>query len=140
MSTPEADRIPLLAALKDKDRARVLANARQRTYAAGDAVVHEGDTALNLFLIVSGRARVVNAAVGAVAMLGPGDFFGELGLIEEHSRTATVLAEDELTCILLPAWEFRTLLGEHPEIAVAMVHALIRRLHGVSVHDHDHDH
>ncbi|HEY3334063.1 MAG TPA: cyclic nucleotide-binding domain-containing protein [Candidatus Limnocylindrales bacterium] len=136
MSNDDAADIPLLAALREKDRAKVLANARRRTFAPGDVVVREGDTSLNLFLVVSGHALVRHDDGVPVAALGPGEFFGELGLVEQHARTATVVAQDELTCILLPAWEFRTLLEEHPEMAVPMVHALIRRLHGLTPHEH----
>jgi CRP-like cAMP-binding protein len=136
MSTDEAAQIPLLAVLKDKDRAKVLANARRRTFRPGDTVVREGDTSLNLFLVVSGHAAVQHDDGVPVATLGPGEFFGELGLVEEHARTATIVAQDELTCILLPAWEFRTLLNEHPAMAVPMLHALIRRLHGLTPHEH----
>ena len=69
-------------------------------------------------------------------MLGPGDFFGELGLIERHPRTASVIAEDEVTCIMVPAWEFRSLLAEHPEMAVPMVYGLVSRFHGLTHHEH----
>ena len=69
---------------------------------------------VNLFFIVSGHARVATAHEGQRATLGPGDFFGELGLIEMHPRTATVVAEDEITCVLLPAWEFRGRAGGAP--------------------------
>jgi CRP/FNR family transcriptional regulator, cyclic AMP receptor protein len=136
MSNAEAARIPILAVLKQKDRDAILKNARQRTYAPGEAVVKEGDGALNLFLVVTGRARVESHASGPVGTIGPGDFFGELGVLEDHGRTASVVAEDELTCILLPAWEFRALLDAHPEMAIPMLHALIRRQHGLSTHDH----
>jgi CRP/FNR family transcriptional regulator, cyclic AMP receptor protein len=122
-------RIPLLAVLKPRDREKVLRHAKQRTYAPDDTVVREGAPALNLFIIASGRARIERDGVGVVGRLQAGDFFGELGLIEEHGRTATVVAEDELTCILLPAWEFRSLLKEHPEMAVPMLHAMIDRMH-----------
>jgi CRP-like cAMP-binding protein len=135
MSTIDTDRIPVLAALKPKDREKVLWSARQRTYAPGEVVISEGDSALNLFLIASGRARVEQAGV-ELKPLGPGDFFGELGILEQHPRTATVTASDELTCVLLPAWEFRSLLAEHPEMAVPMLYALISRLHGLSAHEH----
>ncbi|MEO5964922.1 MAG: cyclic nucleotide-binding domain-containing protein [Candidatus Limnocylindrales bacterium] len=136
MSSADAAGIPLLAVLKEKDRERVLRGAKRRTYAPGDVVVREGDSALNLFLIVSGRARVERVAGGVSVTLGPGAFFGEIGLIEQHARTASVIADGELTCILLPAWEFRVLLDEHPEMAVPMVHELIARMHGMSPHAH----
>lgn len=135
MPEPDAEPIPLLAALPAKQRERVLAGARRRTWAAGDVVVREGDDALNLFLIVRGEARVEQGGA-AIGTMAAGEFFGELGIVERHARTATVVAETELTCVLLPAWEFRSLLEEHPEVAVAMVHALIRRLHGRTPHRH----
>lgn len=134
MSAPELHAIPLLAGLGRKALASVLAAAKHRTFGVGDIVVREGDPALNLFIVSAGRARVEREAEGVVGRLGPGDFFGELGLIEEHGRTATVVAEDELTCYLIPAWEFRSLLKEHPEMALPMLEALIRRLHGREHH------
>jgi len=134
MAAPDAARIPILAVLSPKDRERILKYAKHRTYAADEVVVTEGDPALNLFLVAAGHARVEREGVGQVGRLQAGDFFGELGLIEQHGRTATVIAEDELTCLLLPAWEFRSLLKEHPEMAVPMLHAVIARLHGREHH------
>ena len=136
MSLPDASRIPILAVLGEKDRESVLENARQRTWAPGATVIREGDSSLNLFLIVRGTALVERAVGGTAVTLGPGAFFGEIGLIEQHARTATVTAAEELTCILLPAWEFRALLETHPEMAVPMVHDLIARLHGMTPHQH----
>jgi len=135
MNPPDPARIPLLAVLSAKDRSRILKYATHRTYDPGETVVREGDPALNLFIVADGHARVERVGVGQVGRLQPGDFFGELGLIEQHGRTATVIAEDALTCYLLPAWEFRSLLKEHPEMAVPMLEAVIARLHGREHHD-----
>jgi CRP-like cAMP-binding protein len=121
--------------LKPKDRETVLWSARQRTYAPGEVVVREGDSALNLFLIASGTAKVEQEG-RELGHLGAGQFFGELGILQQHPRTATVTAIDELTCVLLPAWEFRSLLREHPEMAVPMLETLIARLHGLTPHHH----
>jgi CRP-like cAMP-binding protein len=136
MSSSEAARIPIFAALKPRDREKVLANATQRTYAPGATIVQEGERSINLYFVVTGHASVQTATEGPRVTLGPGDFFGDLGLIERHPRTATVLADDELTVVLLPAWEFRTLLDEHPEMAVPMVYALVERFHRMSRHEH----
>ncbi len=134
MDSVDAAAIPLFAVLGPRDRERVLKFAKRRTYQPGDVVVHEGDQSLNLYVVASGHARVERADRGVVGHIKVGDFFGELGLIEDHERTATVIAEDELTCVLLPAWEFRSLLKEHPVMAVPMLHALIARIHGVEHH------
>jgi CRP/FNR family transcriptional regulator, cyclic AMP receptor protein len=127
--------VPMLAVLKDRDRAELLANARQRTWADGDVVVRDGESAVNLFVVLAGSARVERGGA-VVAHVGPGDFFGELGLIQEHARLATVIAEDGLTCLLFPSWEFRALLKQHPEMAVPMLYALIARTHANIPHDH----
>jgi CRP/FNR family transcriptional regulator len=134
ISAADPERIPLLAVLDGKDRASVLKAARHRTYAPGETVVQEGDPALHLYIVASGHARVERAGQGPVRRLSPGDFFGELGLIEEHGRTATVVAEDDLACYLIPAWEFRSLLREHPQMAIPMLHEVIARLHGREGH------
>jgi CRP/FNR family transcriptional regulator len=126
--------IPMLAVLRAKDRDTIVRQAKQRTYGPGETVVREGDSALNLFIVARGSARVEVDGVGQVGRLQAGEFFGELGLIEQHGRTATVIAEDELTCLLLPAWEFRSLLREHPEMAVPMLETVIARLHAREHH------
>ena len=136
MRSSDPPEIALFAPLSPKDRERVLAYAKHRTYAPGDVLVTEGESAAHLFVIASGHARVERSGSGALGRLGPGDFFGELALIEEHERTATVVAEDELTCWIIPAWEFRALLKEHPAMAVPMLNVMIARLHGREHHPH----
>ena len=69
----------------------MLRSARERTFAAGEIVVSQGNPALHLYLVVRGHADVEQEGQGRVGRLGPGDFFGELALIEEHARTATVV-------------------------------------------------
>jgi CRP/FNR family transcriptional regulator len=129
MASPEPVPIKLLGSLSPKDRAKVLTYAKRQTYRAGDVVIREGDPGMHLFFVIEGHAKAEQAGQPWVGRLEPGDFFGELALIEEHGRTATVTAEDDLTCVLVPAWEFRALLKEHPILAVELLNALIARLH-----------
>ncbi len=129
MDSTSPVQIQLLSVLSAKDRANVLAHAKHEAYEPGDVVVREGDPGMHLYFVTGGHAKVEQAGPGWVGRLEPGDFFGELALIEEHGRTATVTAEDDLTCMLVPAWEFRALLKEHPELAFELLHALISRLH-----------
>ena len=120
--------VPLLADLDDRVRRRLAEVGKRRTYGADEVIVKEGSTGTALYIILSGRARVERESQ-ALGELTPGDFFGELALIEEHPRSATVVAVEETDCLLLPAWEFTALLQEHPEIAVPIMRALIARLH-----------
>ncbi len=120
--------VPLLAGLNNRIRRRLAETGKRRTYAAGDEIVREGSSGTALYIVLSGEGRVERGGerLGSVRS---GDFFGELALIEEHPRSASVIAESETECLLFPAWEFTALLDEHPEIAVPIMRALITRLH-----------
>ena len=120
--------VPLLADLDDRVRRRLAEVGKRRTYGADEVIVKEGSTGTALYIILSGRARVERESQ-ALGELTPGDFFGELALIEEHPRSATVVAAADTDCLLFPAWEFTALLKEHPEVAVPIMRALIARLH-----------
>ncbi len=125
--------VPLLAGLDGRVRRRLAEIGKRRTYAADEAIVKEGSTGTALYIVLKGRARVERTGE-AIGQLSTGDFFGELALIEEHPRSATVVANEETDCLLFPAWEFTALLEEHPEIAVPIMRALIARLHSVEHH------
>ena len=135
MDTARAGSIPLLAVLDKRALEQVLRTAREQRYAPGEVVVNEGDPATRLYLIVEGTATVEQSAAGKVGKMQAGDFFGELALIEEHGRTATVRADTELTCIIIPAWEFRASLLEHPQMAIPMLNTIIGRLHRREHHE-----
>jgi len=129
MDDDQLGRIAILAPLSKRDRQRFVRDGIVLTFAPGEAVVREGDPATRLYLIVKGSVRVEQAAAGELATLGEGNFFGELALLERHGRSATVTAIDEVECIAVSAWEFRSTLQEHPEIALPMMDELIARLH-----------
>jgi CRP-like cAMP-binding protein len=122
---------PLLSSLDRKTIRRLAEQGKHRHYEAGETIVREGAPASALYIVLTGRAHVERAeAPGeAVANLIPGDFFGELALIEEHPRSATIVADDPTDCILFVAWEFTALLKEFPEMAIPIMNALIARLH-----------
>ena len=120
--------VPLLAGLEPRVRRRLAEVGKRRTYAAEEAIVREGTTGTALYILLSGRARVEQDGK-QLGELSAGDFFGELALIEEHPRSATVTATAESDCLLFPAWEFTALLEEHPEVAVPIMRVLIHRLH-----------
>ena len=120
--------VPLLAGLEPRVRQRLAEVGKRRTYAADEEIVREGTTGTALYVLLSGRARVERDGA-ELGHLGAGDFFGELALIEEHPRSATVVATEESDCLLFPAWEFTALLEEHPELAVPIMRELIVRLH-----------
>jgi CRP-like cAMP-binding protein len=120
--------VPLTAGLPPNVRRRLAEVGKVRSYEAGEAIVREGETGTALYIILAGRTRVEQEGK-VLGEMKAGDFFGELALIEEHRRSATVIAEEPTQCVLYPAWEFTSLLAEHPEVAVPIMTELIRRLH-----------
>ncbi len=129
---PTLATVPLLATLDRKTLGRLAEHAKRRSYAAGEAIVTQDAPASALYIILSGRVAVErgsNASAEQVGEMGAGEFFGELALIEEHPRSATVRALEPTECVLFVAWEFTALLKENPQIAVPIMEALIARIH-----------
>jgi CRP/FNR family transcriptional regulator, cyclic AMP receptor protein len=121
----------LLSSLDRRTIKRLAEQGKHRSYDAGETIIREGAPASALYIILSGKVHFEVAEGGStpVATAGPGDFFGELALIEEHPRSATAIADEPTECILFVAWEFTALLKEFPEMAVPLMNALIARLH-----------
>jgi CRP/FNR family transcriptional regulator, cyclic AMP receptor protein len=109
-------RVPMFAELDDRERRELAALFGERTFEAGERVLAEGGAAAGFFVIEEGEAVVT---VGGVerTRLGRGDTFGEVALITEDARTATVTAETQLRCLGLTVWEFRPLVERNPRIA-----------------------
>lgn len=120
--------VPLLADIPAKVRRRLAEIGKRRRYAPEETVIREGESGIAFYIILNGKVRVEQRGA-PIGELGAGDFFGELGLIEEHARSATIVAMEDTECLGFTRWEFTALLDEHPEVAVPIMHVLIRRLH-----------
>lgn len=120
-------RVPLFADLDKRELAQIARLFKERRFSAGQTVVQEGSGGAAFFLIDSGEATVT-AGGRRRATLGPGDFFGELALIDEGVRTATITAETDLACYGLTFWDFRPLVQNNAAIGWKLVQALARRL------------
>lgn len=130
MATQPADalkKVPLLAGLGDRELQRLAGQLHERKFPTGSTVVSEGATGTGFFVITEGEAEV--AIGGQVrAKLGPGDYFGEMALIDEGIRSATITAVTDLTCYGMTPWEFKPFVDEHPEVAWTLLQNLTRRL------------
>lgn len=119
--------VPLFAGLQRKELERVADNLSVRTFSDGEAIATEGESGVGFFVIESGTATVSQGGE-TIRTLGPGDYFGEIALIDKGPRSATVIADGELRCHGMTAWEFRPLVQTHPEIAWPLLEALAARL------------
>jgi CRP-like cAMP-binding protein len=111
--------------------AAVAEQAEEVDYPAGRPIVRQGDIGTGFYLIIAGRTRVVRDGE-TLAELGPGEFFGELSLLDGEPRTAAVLSETPTTCLAIPSWKFDTLLETQPRIAIAVLRGVARRLRTVT--------
>jgi CRP/FNR family cyclic AMP-dependent transcriptional regulator len=116
-------RVPIFSDLDRKELERIAASMKPRTFNAGEAVTTEGQTGVGFFVIEAGEATVT---VGGDERrkLGPGDYFGEVALLNESARTATITADSDLRCYGLTSWEFRPLVETHGSIAWKLLQAM----------------
>jgi CRP-like cAMP-binding protein len=90
-------------------------------------IVAEGSSGSSLFVLLDGRAKVVSGG-RTIARLGPGEFFGEISLLDPGPRTASVVAEGPTRCLDLAGRDFREILEREPRLAVQVAAVLARRL------------
>ncbi len=130
-------KIAIFDQLSEPVRKRLAEELRFAPYAAGEAIVREGvEDGGGLYVITHGRAVVrVGDGVSArdVAQLADGEFFGEMSLLTGARRTASVIAETDLTCYSLDRSSFDSLLHEHPELAEHFAETLATRQQGLAV-------
>lgn len=118
--------VPLFAGLSGRGLQRLADKVKLVEHAAGKEIAVEGGGAVAFHLLQSGQVEIeVGGAV--VRTLGPGDYFGELSLIDGKPRSATVRTKEQTTTLALVAWDFAPLLDD-AEISKAMLLALAGRL------------
>ena len=120
-------RVPLFAKLSDRDLKRLCKNLSERTFPAGHEIAAEGREGVGFFLIEAGEVSISRGG-DHVRKLGPGDYFGEMALIDQRPRSATVVADTEVRCQGMTAWSFRPFVEEHGEVAWPLMEALVTRL------------
>jgi CRP/FNR family transcriptional regulator, cyclic AMP receptor protein len=120
-------RVPLFSGLDPRELETIARTVHERTFNAGDKVAEQGEGGVGFFVISEGQAKV-EVDGSEVRKLGPGDHFGEIALISEGTRTATVTAESELRCYGLTPWEFRPLVQTNATIAWKLLQALAKQL------------
>jgi len=119
--------VPLFSRLNKKHLHTLAATAGDKAYRPGDTIVKEGEKSIQFYLIVDGKAEVEKSGK-VVATLGPGQFFGEMALLDEEPRTASVRAATACRCIVLYSWEFWSAVGKDPEALRSLLQESVRRL------------
>lgn len=121
-------KVPLFSELGKRDLERLAKLMVPRSVKAGETIIKENDQAAGFFIVSEGKAEAVRGADHVLAGFGPGDFFGEMALFEGFPRSATVRAVEDTELLAMTRWDFMAEMKNHPEIAVAMLPVLVRRL------------
>ena len=119
--------VPLFAGVRRKELDRLAKVMKERTFAEGEQVTVEGRSGVGFFVIEDGNATV-SLKGEIIRTLAPGDHFGEIALIDEGPRSASITATTDLRCRGMAAWEFRAFVQEHPEVAWPLLETLTSRL------------
>jgi len=125
---------PLFHDLDDGGLAAVRDAAVEVDFPAGRAIARQGEVGTGLFIIISGAVRVVQDG-RQVARLGPGEFFGELSVLDGAPRNASVVADEPTTCLALATWDAERVMRERPGVALAILRVVVARLRA-SAADH----
>jgi len=120
-------KVDLFESLSERDLKRVAESFKERAFSSGDVIATEGQRGVGFFVI--GEGSVDYSVHGdKVGSGGPGDYFGEVALIDDGPRTATVTAATDVTAYGLTSWEFRPLVEENAEIAWELLQKMAQRL------------
>ena len=109
--------VPLLSGLDRKQLERLAKDFSARAWPAGSVVVREGDDHSIGFFVVAEGHGVVTVGGKKVGEIGPGSYFGEVALITDRMRTATVTATTDLHCLVMTIWDFRAFVRGDTEVA-----------------------
>ena len=120
-------RVPLFSDCSKRDLQTIARVVKDIDHPAGTVIAREGEPGVGLFILIDGQAEV---SIGGrkLATLGPGEFFGEIALLDGGPRTATVTAVTDVALLGLTEWVFRGLLQEHPSIALKTLQQMAGRL------------
>lgn len=129
MASPAADllrQVPLFSDLDNAELEQIARSMKQRTFSQGQEIAVEGESGVGFFVIEDGEAKVTVQG-DQVRRLGPGDYFGEVALITQGPRTATVTADTDLKTYGMTFWDFRPLVEETPSIAWKLLQSAVKQ-------------
>jgi CRP/FNR family cyclic AMP-dependent transcriptional regulator len=119
--------VRLFSGCNKRELARIAALVDEVEAPKGKVLLRQGDPGQECFVIAEGKAKATIRAKGS-AMLGPGAFFGEMSLLDQGPRSATVIAETDMRLLVLGSREFSSLINEVPPVAVRIMRGLAERV------------
>jgi CRP-like cAMP-binding protein len=127
--------VSLFSHLKKRDLRKLAKLSRQEVFQKGDVIVREGDRDGRLYIVLTGAVEVIKNfskdQEQTLRTLGPNSYFGEMALIENYIRSASVVAKTQTTLLYLDQWDLRREILKHPILAIELLQLLTRRIHAL---------
>ncbi len=123
--------VDLFSGLKKNSLKTLAKTCTERTFKKGESLVEQGQPGLGLYIIISGKVKIVKGTAGGdefeVAVQGPGDFIGEMSVFDHAPRSASVIAVEDTECLVLISWDFNSMMRSNPEIALEVLPVVVQR-------------
>lgn len=124
-------KVPLFHDLNERQLERLAGRFVERVYKAGQDIVTQGKGGAGLFIITAGAAEAIrvrsDGSKAVVNTFGPTEFFGEMALLDEEPRTASVVATQDTHCLVLSQWELMGEMRQDADVAVSILQEVVRR-------------
>jgi CRP-like cAMP-binding protein len=120
-------RAPLWSGLTEKELKVVARSFKELKYDPGDMIVRKGEGGVGFYLIAEGSVEVRSDG-NVLSKLGPGQFFGEMAILDGQPRSADVVALEPSRCLALTSWSFKSIVSSHPKMALKLLQESVRRL------------
>ena len=124
---------PLFSTLDERQRSRIGDLMTVRRFDAGTMILKQGSSAVALYLLLDGEVEVSRepeegGRAVTLARLKPGDIFGEMAVLDDDTRSSSIVATEPVRCALLSRWELLQELRRHPELSIELIRVLARRI------------
>ena len=121
------EKSPLWAGLSKQELRSIVKLSKERKFESGHTIVSKGESGIGFYLILDGAVEIRSDG-NTLSKLGPGQFFGEMSVLDNQPRSADVVAVEPTRALIVSAWSFKALISDNPKIAVKMLQEFVRRL------------
>jgi len=120
--------VPLFAGISQESMSRLAAVAGEQQFGTGEFIARQGQVGSGLYVVVDGSVDVIKGTNDKIATLKPGEFFGELSVIDQQPRNASVRAAEATTCLAVASWDLLSLLEQDPALSLNLIKGLAARI------------
>lgn len=128
--------VPLFAGLTNEELSNIESHATTRNFAKRTILINEGDQTSSLYVIISGKVKIYcgdeHGKEIIIATLGPGEYFGEVALIDDAERSASVMTLEDSNFLVISKEAFKTALSQYPEIAIRLIQEFTHRFRNMT--------